>query len=151
MAREIAGAVLAAVTAVQSESASHADEAFEELEALPFEQVVSVQSGIVRELLEMAHPDGLVGEDVQEVLQRCIRSTAAWCARLDVQVLVEVLTGALGVADVDANPQVAEPGAYVAAATVVIVDLLRAVRVPAVEVIRRSVGEIARAETMEIP
>ncbi|NLE81812.1 MAG: hypothetical protein GX610_19975 [Rhodococcus sp.] len=151
VARDIAGAVKAAVTAVQDESASAAVEAFGELDALPFEQVVSVQSGIVRELLEMAHPDGLAGEDIQAVLERCVRSTVPWFPELDVAALAEVLTGALGVVDVDERPQTLAHTAYLQAATVVIVDLLRIVRIPAVVAIRNAVGEVARAETVEMP
>lgn len=151
VARDIAGAVNAAVEAVQAESAPDATEAFGELADGPFEQVVAVQSGIVRDLLEMAHPDGLAGEDIQRVLERCVHSTVPWFPDLDVAALTEVLTGALGVADVDAGFQASTPGSYVQAAIVVIVDLLRIAKIPAVVAIRNAVGEVARAETIEMP
>lgn len=151
VARGIAESVNAAVQAVQAESAPDALEAFGELADRPFEQVVAVQSGIVRDLLEMAHPDGLAGEDIQRVLERCVRSTVPWFPDLDVSALAEVLTGALGVADVDTGSQVSTPASCVRAAIVVIVDLLRIAKIPAVVAIRNSVGEVARAETVEMP
>ncbi len=105
--------------------------------------------GVVRELLETLHPDGLTGEDVQDVLTRCARAAALWFPVVDVDSLVTVLTGALGVADVEENPR--RPERAVEAAILVIADLLSAAEVSADGYVRRALDEIARAETVEMP
>lgn len=86
---------------------------------------------------------------MQDVLTRCARAAALWFPVVDVDSLVTVLTGALGVADVEENPR--RPERAVEAAILVIADLLSAAEVPADGYVRRALDEIARAETVEMP
>ncbi|EID79453.1 MULTISPECIES: hypothetical protein [Rhodococcus] len=149
VARDIAEALDAAIVAARASDSAALTEATEELAALPAEQVGAVLAGVVRELLETLHPDGLTGEDVQDVLTRCARAAALWFPVVDVDSLVTVLTGALGVADVEENPR--RPERAVEAAILVIADLLSAAEVSADGYVRRALDEIARAETVEMP
>ena len=149
VARDIAEALDAAIVAARASDAAALAEATEELAALRAEQVGAVLAGVVRELLETLHPDGLTGEDVQDVLTRCARAAALWFPVVDVDSLVTVLTGALGVTDVEENPR--RPERAVEAAILVIADLLSAAEVPADGYVRRALDEIARAETVEMP
>ncbi len=148
----IATATDAALLAVRTGDADTFDAATIELAALPFEQVVSVHFRIVRELMELVLPDGLEGDDVQDVLQRCARSAAAWWPNLDVGTLAIVLTGALGVGEVDETTTSARdrPGTL-ASAILVIADLGAAANTKTTSYIARAISDIARAETMEMP
>lgn len=149
--REIAEATAAALVAARDESAADFDAALETLIALPYEQVTLVHAGAARELLEELHPDGLAGEDVQAVLERCVRSGMRWLPTLHPDAVVAVLTGTLGVSDPDAPAPRIEPGQFVAAGLLVLADLLAARRVEARPYLRRAIGEIERSETIEMP
>ena len=149
VARDIAEALDVAIVAARASDAAALTEATEDLAALPAGPVGAVLAGMIRELLETLHPDGLTGEDVQDVLTRCVRASAVWFPAVGVDSLVTVLTGALGVADVEENPR--RPECAVDAAILVIADLLNAAEVPADGYVRRALDEIARAETVEMP
>lgn len=149
VARDIADAVEAGVDAARNSDAAGLAVAAAELAALPREQVESVSAAIVRELLETVHPDGLTGEDVQQVLGRCAREAAVWLPGVDVDALVFVLTGALGVADTEEIAH--RPNRSVEAAILVAADLAGAAQVAVHAYVRRALDEIARAETIEIP
>jgi hypothetical protein len=58
-----------------------------------------VLGDVLRSLLEDTHPDGLNSDDVTLVVGRCYRAAAAWLPpeRVDVTVLLAVLTSALGI------------------------------------------------------
>ena len=58
-----------------------------------------VLGDVLRSLLEDTHPDGLNSDDVTLVVGRCYRAAAAWLPpeRVDVTMLLVVLTGALGI------------------------------------------------------
>ncbi|MGW6374561.1 hypothetical protein ACWFRB_00675 [Rhodococcus sp. NPDC055112] len=150
-AREIADATDAAVTAARATEPRPFAEASARLAALDQEQVTVVHASIVRELLEELHPDGLTGDDVQAVLGRCARSAAPWVPDLDVSVLVVVLTGALGLTDPDEEPRSLARADLPRYATLVIADLLAAADAPGSGYIRRAIGEVARAQTVEMP
>ena len=103
-ARPIAAAATAAVTAAQSRDPAALDRAIDDLAALD-----PVQSGLilgvaVRLLLEDGHPDGLDGEAVRDVLERCVRSAAQWQPEVDPHVVLQLLAGALGVLEDDGTP-----------------------------------------------
>ncbi len=149
--REIAAATADALAAARSESAEAFDEAISVLVDLPYEQVTAVHAGMVRELLEELHPDGLSGEDVQAVLERCVRSGLRWLPSLQPDAAVTVLTGALGVSDPDAERPTISAGQYLAAGVLVVADLVAARRVAPEPYLRRAVSEIERAETQEMP
>jgi len=149
--REIATATVDALTAVRTESAENFDEAVDTLVDLPYEQVTAVHAGMVRELLEELHPDGLTGEDVQAVLERTVRSGMRWLPSFEPEAVVEVLTGTLGVSDPHAPRPRIQPRRYLAAGLLVVADLAAARRVAPEPYLRRAIGEIERAETVEMP
>jgi len=78
--------------------------ATERLAGLDAEQVGLVLGAVLRSLLEDLHPDGLSSDDAQDVILRCVRSAAGWFPEVDVNALVLVLSGALGL-----HPQEDEP------------------------------------------
>ncbi|TQF74576.1 hypothetical protein FK531_00195 [Rhodococcus spelaei] len=150
-ARDIASATDEAVTAARVPDREAFEEAAEKLRRLDLEQVRAVHSAMVRELLEDLHPDGLTGESVQAVLERCARGTTAWVSDLQVPLLVAVLTGALGLTDPDEENIPRDRFAVARHALLVLADLLSAAKAPAAGYLRRAIGEVARAETVEMP
>jgi hypothetical protein len=96
-ARSIAASATDSVAAARSRDREEFQQAAVRLAALNAEQVGVVLGAVVRSLLEDVHPDGLSGEDVQAVLERCVRSAAGWLPEVDPNVLVALLIGALGV------------------------------------------------------
>ncbi|MFF2083647.1 hypothetical protein ACFVVM_07710 [Nocardia sp. NPDC058176] len=148
-ARAIATTIESAVIAAQAADESEFTTAVTDLAALPAYQVGSVLSTMVRELLEIAHPDGLTGDDIRTVLDAVVRRSITWLPTLDPATVVSILTGALGVDDPDepdrprTNPQ--------PAAILLIDHLATRARVPAQRIVEHAVAEIARAETVEMP
>jgi hypothetical protein len=102
---------------------------------------------MVRSLLEEVYSDGLTGENVQEVLGRTVRG-ADWLPSVDIAGFVEVLTGALGVTDVDEQSRSRPRPAH---ALLVVADLLAVRRSRAETYVRRALAEIHRAQTVEMP
>ncbi|NGP04399.1 hypothetical protein G6038_02680 [Rhodococcus sp. 14C212] len=149
IARDIADHTATALAAARTQSVPGWEDAVTELAALPYEQVAGVHATMMRELLEELHPDGLTGEDVQTVLERSARTASMWLPSLQPDMLVSVLTGTLGVFDPDAPK--ARPDEYLRAGLVVLADLLAARRVGPEPYLRRALGEIERAETIELP
>ncbi|WP_416062121.1 hypothetical protein [Rhodococcus indonesiensis] len=149
LAREIAEHTSVALAAARTRSVPAWEDATTELVALPYEQVAGVHATMMRELLEELHPDGLAGEDVQAVFERSARTGAAWLPSLHPDTVVAVLTGTLGVSDPDAPK--ARPDEYLQAGLVVLADLLAARRADPGVYLRRALGEIERAETVEMP
>ncbi|NLU84639.1 hypothetical protein [Rhodococcus sp. HNM0569] len=149
IAVDTAEATVAAVDAARTADAAAFGDALDVLADVPHEQVVAVHSGIVRELLETRYADGLATDDVRALLEACVRA-AHWSVDASPHALAAVLTGALGVAEPDpSDAAVLAPRAVTAAAVLVVVELSggRDVREPLV----RALGEIARAETVEMP
>lgn len=150
-ARQIAVATDDAITAARAAARDAVAEAVEELVALPFEQVTIVHAGVVRALLEDLHPDGFSGEDIQSALTRVAGSTIAWLPDLDVAALAAVLTGSLGLTEMVDDALRIGPSDYLRSAVLVMADLLTAADVAPDRYIRAAIGEIARAETIEMP
>jgi hypothetical protein len=139
------------------------------------QRLVLVQAGVIRSLLEQLHPDGLSSADAQDVLRRCLTSAASWYPQADPDVLVLVLTGALGLAegtgpapaaasangldgdpdpDADADPApvpAAGPAALSQGAALLIADLLAAAGAPLAGYLDAALAELERAETIELP
>lgn len=145
IAREIAHATETALSAARAGDAPAFADAVADLVELPYEQVTAVHAGMMRELLEEVHPDGLAGEDVQAVFERCARGPV----QATPDALVAVLTGVLGVIDPEAPK--ARPDQYLTAGLVVLADLVAIRKVEPGPYVRRAVGEIERAETIEMP
>lgn len=104
-ARAISIATTDAVTAAREQQVAAFEEATDRLAAAEPEQVRVVLGVVVRALLEDLHPDGLSGDDLLELIKSCVRRSFDWYPAVDVQVLIVVLTGALGVHDPDTEPR----------------------------------------------
>lgn len=103
-ARPIAAAATAAVTAAQARDAGALDEAVAVLASLDPAQSGLILGTTVRLLLEAAHPDGLTGDEVRDVLERCVRGAAGWQPEVDPHMVLLLLAGALGVLEEDDAP-----------------------------------------------
>jgi hypothetical protein len=100
-ARPIATAASAAVSAAKARDPEALDAAVNELAALDPAQTGLILGAAVRLLLEDGHPDGLDGDAVREVLERCVRTATPWQPEVDAHVVLQLLAGALGVLDED--------------------------------------------------
>jgi hypothetical protein len=122
-ARPIAAAALAAVAAARDHDDDALAGAAGELAGLDPAQVGLILGTTVRVLLEDTHPDGLDGEDVRGVLERCVRSAAAWQSDVDPNAVLVLLAGALGVYEDDGEPA-PKPETMARHAALLIADLL---------------------------
>ncbi|GAB2640401.1 hypothetical protein ABI214_12910 [Prescottella soli] len=150
-ARQIAVATDDAITAARVGSREQLTEVLDDMVALPFEQVTIVHAGVVRALLEDLHPDGFSGEDIQGALTRVAGAAITWLPDLDVTALAAVLTGSLGLTEMSDDAQRIGQADYLRSAVLVMADLLATADVTADRYIRAAIGEIARAETIEMP
>jgi hypothetical protein len=147
-ARAISDAATDGVAAARAADAAAFGEAVGRLGAADPQRVALVLGGVVRSLLEERHPDGMDGEDVRGVLERCVRAAAVWDSGVDPQVLLVVLTGALGLSDPDEQPAY-PPGVVARDALLLTVDLLGPR--PVGPYLAAAFAELARAETVEMP
>ncbi len=144
---------LAAVTAdaVAAARAGQA-EAFEaaaaRLAAADPGHVRVVLGGALRSLLEEAHPDGLDGDDVAQVLTGCV-AASAWCPDVDPDVALTVLAGALGVHEYE--PAALPPAAVARHAALLLAHVLTTRGRPLGPSLDAALGELARSETVEMP
>ncbi|RVW06953.1 hypothetical protein EGT67_24250 [Prescottella agglutinans] len=149
--REIAVVTDAAIDAARAASAEPFAEAIGKLTVLPFEQVTLVHAGVVRALLEDLHPDGFSGEDIQGALTRVAGAALVWLPGLDVSALAAVLTGALGLTEMSDDAQRIGQADYLRSAVLVMAELLSAADAAPYGYLKAAIGEIARAETIEMP
>jgi hypothetical protein len=98
-ARPIAAAAVAAVSAARQRDDEALAEAARDLAVLDPALVGLIVGTAVRLLLEDTHPEGLDGDDIRNVLERCVRSAAQWQPDVDPHVVLILLAGALGVHD----------------------------------------------------
>jgi len=150
-ARAIATAVTDTVSAARSLEVAEFLRAATRLAALDREQVGRVLGAVVRSLLEELHPDGLAGDDVQAVLDRCVRSAAGWFPDVDAGVVAALLIGALGLPPAEGGS--GPPGGLDVArhAPLIVADLLAVAGRPLTGYLDAAFAEIARAETVEAP
>ncbi|MCW2604919.1 MAG: hypothetical protein JWN61_3054 [Pseudonocardiales bacterium] len=162
----LAAAIVGAVTAAQAQDADRFDQLAADLRGAMAPHVDTVLSTVVRDLLEQQHPDGLAGDDIADVLTRCIED-AAWLPDIEARTLVIVLLGALGVAepvptdDVEERSQdradaVPTPDPPTDAALrrhglVMVASLCAAAGERPIRLVRAAIEEIHRAETQEMP
>lgn len=151
VARAISQATTGAVEAARAQDLPALDRAAAELVGNSPEQVGLVLGAVLRMLLEETHPDGLAGEDVQAVLERCARTNIGWFADLDVSVLALLLTGALGVHQMAEEMPPADPAAVARHAPLLVADLLAVTGRPVGDYLDAALTEIAVSETMELP
>ena len=133
-ARALAQALTAAVDAAATASARPGQEAVEAYDAalarlalLDATRVSIVTGAVVRALLEQRSPGGLTGDAAGELLRDCVRS-GSWLPGLDPSVLLVVLSGSLGLLDVDEQPAALAPAAVQRHAPVLVAELLSSLR-----------------------
>jgi len=149
--RAIATGVTDALAAARTEDAVEYQRCCQRLAALDREQVGLVLGAVVRSLLEELHPGGLTGEDMQAVLAECATG-ATWCPGLDLDVLLVLLAGALGIHPDAEDPRPVSPVEMSSKAPLLIATLLG--RSPTLSFdahLDAAFAEIARAETVEMP
>ena len=139
-ARPIAVAVDNAVAAARRRDAEALTAAVGTVAALDPAQVGLVLGTLVRLLLEDAHPDGLDGDDVREVLRRCVGGAASWQPDIDPHVLLVLLAGALGVLEPD-TPQPA-PEAAARHAVLLLAELTEGVDRPFTDHLSRAFTDL---------
>ena len=154
--RALASAATEAVRAAIAADDDAFRRATERLGAHDREQVGLVLGDVLRMLLEERHPGGLSGEDAGEVIARCARAASTWFPEVDVDVLVVVLAGAVGVhPDGDAEQRVPSPLELAQHASLIVADLLTldsdADDADVEPYLRAAFAEILRAETVEHP
>lgn len=142
-ARPIAAATEAAVAAVRAQDREALAEAVADLGGSDPAQVGLILGTAVRLLLEDRHPDGLAGDDVRAVLERCVRSAMAWTPDVDPHVVLLLLAGALGVHD-DSDEPPHRPDVLARHAALVLTDQLDGRPVRAL--IDSSLREIERSQ-----
>jgi hypothetical protein len=128
-ARPIAAAALAAVSAARQRDDEALAAAAGDLAALDPALVRLIVGTAVRLLLEDTHPDGLDGDDIRNVLERCVRSAAQWQPEVDPHVVLILLAGALGVHDDDGEAP-PKPDVLARHAALLMADLLGDVPAP---------------------
>jgi hypothetical protein len=146
----MAETVDAVVTAARAGDPVAFGEAMTGLAALDREQLAVLLGTVMRELLERSHPDGLDSDDAQHILSSTARRAVAWYEPLDGAALLEALIGALGVTDLDGAPQ-PEPDAVLAHGVLLIADQLHVLGQQLPPVLKYALGELQRAQTMELP
>jgi hypothetical protein len=174
-ARAIGTALGQAVDAARERDADAYEAAAVELVALPGEQTGRILGDLIRLLLEELYPDGVDSDDIRTVLHRCYRSVGFLPVdSVEVPVLIAALASALGIHEPGvtyeepAAPDLGAPdlgapegedevirvptGAeYVRQAPLLVADLLAVSGRPLGRCLDRVLGEIARAESMEMP
>ncbi|SCL62022.1 hypothetical protein GA0070606_3547 [Micromonospora citrea] len=143
-AREIATAAGDAVAAARERDSEAYDIAVARLAAA--ERSGLVLGAVVRLLLEEGHPDGLDGDDVRQVLERCVRGAAGWRPDVDPHVVLVLLAGALGVYDPDGDESPPDPPAVARHAPLLVADLLAVTGRPLDGYLAAAFTEIARTE-----
>jgi len=121
------------------------------LAALDPEQVRVVLGAAVAALLEELYPDGLDGDGLAETLSGCCRAAALWWPATDPNVLVVLLSGALGSHDLDEEQPGITPAEMARTAPLLVADLLRRRGRSLSAYLDAALAEIARAETVEMP
>lgn len=158
-ARAVSAATTDAVAAARSRDAEAFEEATARLSAAEPESVRVVLGVVVRALLEDLHPDGVASDDLLELIKSCVRTAFGWYPAVDVQVLIVVLTGALGVHEPDEEPRRVSPLEVARHAPLFIAELLSAtgsaartaeIR-PLPDYFTDAFVEISRAELNEMP
>lgn len=125
--------------------------AAQRLAALDPDQVGLVLGAVTRSLLEDLHPDGLSGDDALAVLSGCARGAAPWFPDVDVNALLLVLSGAMGVFPSDEEPVPVTPLGVAQHAPLLVADLLAAADQPFDGRLHAALAAIALAQTTEHP
>ncbi|MGV9216263.1 hypothetical protein ACTFTM_30800 [Micromonospora sp. RB23] len=143
-ARAIAVTATAAVAAAQARDGAAYDEAVADLAA--DERSGLVLGTVVRLLLEESHPDGLDGDDIRQVLARCVQDAMRWRSDVDPHVVLVLLAGALGVYDPEGDDAPPDASALARHAPLLVADLLAATGAPLDGYLAAAFTEIERTE-----
>ena len=128
--RTMRAAVIEAVLAARAADGDRFADAVSQLAAQDQQRLRLVQGQLVRELLEVLHPDGLSAAEAGDALGHCVRAVAGWYPAVDATVLVTALMGSLGAHDPDGQPPLA-PAVVAAHGSLLIADLLSGADDPA--------------------
>ena len=148
-AQELVTAVQAAVAAAQAADSIALDEAMGPLARVDPGALSVVLGELTRDLFERALPDGLDADDVGQVLHDVQRGTTLWHAPLDLEVMLVVLSDSLGVVLVEETPRRAE--VVLRHGVLLTAHLLSRTGEPLPNALDRSLAELHRAQTMEMP
>jgi hypothetical protein len=155
VARTITRTTIEAVNAARAGDAPAFEAATTELAACDPEKVRLVLGVVVRDLLEQLNPDGLAGDDLMELIRNCARRAFGWYPDIDVQALVVVLTGALGLHEEDdENPRRYTPFEVARHAPLFITELLTQPQTelpPLAVYLRNAFDQIRTGEVNEMP
>jgi hypothetical protein len=121
------------------------------LAALDREQVSLVLGAVVRSLLEELHPAGLSGDDVEDVVSRCLRTSGACFPAVDANVLLVLLAGSLGIHPDAEEPQPVSALQMSTHAPLLIATLVGPSGRSFTAHLDAAFAEIARSETIEMP
>jgi hypothetical protein len=143
-ARAIAVTATAAVVAAQARDGQAYDEAVADLTA--DERSGLVLGTVVRLLLEESHPDGLAGDDIRQVLARCVQDATRWRPDVDPHVVLVLLAGALGVYDPEGDEASPDASALARHAPLLVADLLAVTGAPLDAYLAAAFTEIERTE-----
>ncbi|MGC4855280.1 hypothetical protein ACLQ24_18275 [Micromonospora sp. DT4] len=143
-ARAIAVTATAAVAAAQARDGQAYEKAVADL-------AVDQRSGlvlgtVVRLLLEESHPDGLAGDDIRQVLARCVQDSTRWHPDVDPHVVLVLLAGALGVYDPETDDSPPNASALARHAPLLVADLLAVTGAPLDDYLAAAFTEIERTE-----
>lgn len=169
-ARAIASATTDAIAAAQASDTAAFDDACSRLLLADPEHARVILGDTVRLLLEEVLPDGLVADDLREIIHRSARSAAPWFPSVDPGVMVAVLSGALGIhpdtppgpgTGEERTPELDDPwdavpprpsaAAVTQHAVVLLADLLAVRGRPLRGYLEAAFTELARRETVEQP
>ena len=156
-ARTLAVAVETAVDAADTADADAFDDALPALHKLDREQLLVLLGTATSDLLERAAPDGLDAEEAERVLRGTLRDAAPWYRPIDSNALLRAFTASVGVADPDEDDDTdgdvvrVTPDAVLAHGLLLVGHLRRTTAASLPEVLEHALGELRRAQTMELP
>ena len=148
-ARDLAAGVRSALAAVHAHDGEALDEALDLLARVDPVALGTVLGELTRDLLERAFPDGLDADDAGQVLREVHLAAHGWQAPLETDTLVIALSGALGVALAEEQPHVAV--VVVHHGLLMLGHLSGLTGEPLTGALDRALGELQRAQTMELP
>jgi len=147
--RALARAVTEAVTGASGQDRDRLRDAITTLAGAEEHVVREVLSALVLHLLEQTNPDGLDADSVRDLLAEVLREAAGWLPELDPHAVVLVLSGALAVHEQDESA--ADWSGLLLACALVVARLLERGGVPLAPELDGALGELRRAQTVELP
>lgn len=167
-ARAMARGIVSAAGAAHEGDGDAFEHATGELARSDREQLGALVGDVTRALIERAHPDGLDSADAEELLRNCVRTAVPWYRPLDTDALIRALTGALGIGDTgavgvrppagtdvddgdEADEPAPDPEAVLAHGLLLVAELSGAHPGQLDGVLDEALGELMRAQTMELP